>query len=183
MWPFHIANDDGVAEVVALLDNFPRTMHGAALLCLDDNINTDGIYPGKYTYREDIDAAMQAKVVMENYDERFASLVQPGASAKGRKRVGCGSLSSSLNGLGNPPCLPSEERLELSFNFLTLAFAGNILVAGFNFGTGSSREQAATALKHGKESTANAAPKTDSAYHHLSPPISSFLISPQPAFR
>lgn len=95
-----LANDDNAAEAVALLDNFPRTMHGAALLCLDDNINTDGIYPGKYTYREDIDAATQAKVVMENYDERFAALVQPGAShgdGDGGQRAGGGSFTSSLN--------------------------------------------------------------------------------------
>jgi homoaconitate hydratase len=32
--------------------------------------------------------------------------------------------------------------------FQDLASAGDILVAGFNFGTGSSREQAATSLKH-----------------------------------
>lgn len=50
----------------------------------------------------------------------------------------------------------SEAHLETLFAFLPLAFTGNILVAGFNFGTGSSREQAATALKHGMESAAHA---------------------------
>ncbi len=32
--------------------------------------------------------------------------------------------------------------------FVKIAKAGDILVGGFNFGTGSSREQAATALKY-----------------------------------
>jgi homoaconitate hydratase len=33
-------------------------------------------------------------------------------------------------------------------NFNTLYQRGDVVVAGFNFGTGSSREQAATALKY-----------------------------------
>jgi homoaconitate hydratase len=65
------------------------------------NLNTDGIYGKDYTYREDMTPDMMARVVMENYDPRFA------------------------------------ERTS----------AGDILVGGFNFGTGSSREQAVTALK------------------------------------
>lgn len=65
-------------EAVALLDGFPQAIEGRALLCLDDNINTDGIYPGKYTYREDISPAQQAEVVMENYDVSFAGTVKPG---------------------------------------------------------------------------------------------------------
>ncbi|KAG1221632.1 hypothetical protein G6F68_020870 [Rhizopus microsporus] len=32
-------------------------------------------------------------------------------------------------------------------NFVNLVQAGDVLVGGFNFGTGSSREQAATAIK------------------------------------
>ena len=46
-----------------MLDGFPPRVQGRVVLCADDNINTDGIYPGKYTYREDIDAATQAKVL------------------------------------------------------------------------------------------------------------------------
>ena len=65
-------------------------------------MNTDGIYPGKYTYIDDFSAQQQAEVVMENYDPEFVKL----------------------------------------------ANTGDIFVGGFNFGTGSSREQAATALKH-----------------------------------
>ena len=65
-------------------------------------MNTDGIYPGKYTYIDDFTNAQQAEVVMENYDPEFGKIV-------------------------------SE---------------GNLLVGGYNFGTGSSREQAATSLKH-----------------------------------
>jgi homoaconitate hydratase len=70
--------------------------------CYQDNLNTDGIFPGKYTYIDDFTPQQQAEVVMENYDPEFVKL-----SAK-----------------------------------------GDVLTGGFNFGTGSSREQAATALKY-----------------------------------
>ena len=85
-----------------MLAGFPASFKGRALLCPANNINTDGIYPGKYTYREDLTPEMMAAVVMENYDP----------------------------------------------NFTKMARKGDILLAGFNFGTGSSREQAATALKY-----------------------------------
>ncbi|MEE9449711.1 MAG: homoaconitase, partial [Ignavibacteriaceae bacterium] len=67
-----------------------------------DNLNTDGIYPGKYTYIDDFTAEQQAEVVMENYDTEFVKIAKK----------------------------------------------GDVVAGGFNFGTGSSREQAATALKH-----------------------------------
>lgn len=87
---------------VNILDGFPKTMTGRLVYCHQNNLNTDGIYPGKYTYQDDFKAEDQAKVVMENYDTEFSKKVKE----------------------------------------------GDILVGGYNFGSGSSREQAATALKH-----------------------------------
>ncbi|ORZ40333.1 homoaconitase [Catenaria anguillulae PL171] len=83
-----------------------RTIRAPLVFCHQDNLNTDGIYPGKYTYQDSLTAAQMAAVVMENYDPAFPSLLNASPSS-----------------------------------------AGTILLAGFNFGTGSSREQAATALK------------------------------------
>ncbi|KAI9183993.1 mitochondrial Homoaconitase [Blastocladiella emersonii ATCC 22665] len=83
-----------------LLPGFPGTLTGGLLYVPQDNLNTDGIYPGKYTYQDGMSASAMARVVMENYDPAFTSHVGP----------------------------------------------GHVLLAGFNFGTGSSREQAATAL-------------------------------------
>lgn len=85
---------------VEILDGFPREITGELVLCDADNINTDGIYPGKYTYQDDVSKETMAKVCMENYDPDFGSKVN----------------------------------------------AGDIIISGFNFGTGSSREQAATAM-------------------------------------
>jgi homoaconitate hydratase len=88
------------AETVEVLPGFPARVRGRLVFIPKDNLNTDAIYPGTYTYREDMTPKMMAQVVMENYDPQFAVNVLP----------------------------------------------GDVLVGGFNFGSGSSREQAVTAL-------------------------------------
>ncbi len=90
------------AVKVPILDGFPEALKGEIIFCYQDNLNTDGIFPGKYTYIDDFTPEQQAQVVMENYDLEFGKIVK----------------------------------------------AGDILIGGFNFGTGSSREQAATSLKY-----------------------------------
>jgi homoaconitate hydratase len=85
-----------------LLKEFPKQITGEAIFCPQDSLNTDGIYPGKYTYIDNFTVEQQAAVVMENYDPEFGDIAKN----------------------------------------------GDILVGGYNFGTGSSREQAATALKY-----------------------------------
>ena len=96
--PDHATRDgDHLTEV---LPGFPERVEGEIVFCDADNINTDGIYPGKYTYQDDVTTDKMAEVCMSNYDTTFA----------------------------------------------TTAREGDILVAGFNFGCGSSREQAATAI-------------------------------------
>ncbi|RKX29304.1 MAG: homoaconitase [Candidatus Zixiibacteriota bacterium] len=87
---------------VGIIEGFPSSIEGELIFCHQDNLNTDGIYPGKYTYIDDFTAEQQAGVAMENYDPEFQKIARE----------------------------------------------GDILVGGFNFGSGSSREQAATALKH-----------------------------------
>jgi homoaconitate hydratase len=89
----------GTAEII---DGFPAQITGRTLLLPVDNLNTDGIYSGKLTYRDDVTEQEMAEAAFANYDPAF-------------------------NGI---------------------ARAGDIVVAGRNFGTGSSREQAATCLAH-----------------------------------
>ncbi|KAJ5033325.1 uncharacterized protein L3040_008443 [Drepanopeziza brunnea f. sp. 'multigermtubi'] len=86
--------------VTAILPGFPERVEGEIVFCDADNINTDGIYPGKYTYQDGVSIEKMAEVCMENYDPAFGSIARE----------------------------------------------GDILVSGFNFGCGSSREQAATAI-------------------------------------
>lgn len=66
-----------------------------------DNINTDVIFPGKYTYTISHDPAELAKHALEDLDSGFSGAVRP----------------------------------------------GDVIVAGRNWGNGSSREQAVTCLK------------------------------------
>ncbi|KAF2397134.1 mitochondrial homoaconitase [Trichodelitschia bisporula] len=87
-------------RLTEVLPGFPEKVSGEIVFCDADNINTDGIYPGKYTYQDDVTKEKMAEVVMSNYDTSFASIARQ----------------------------------------------GDILVSGFNFGCGSSREQAATAI-------------------------------------
>ncbi|MDO8550674.1 MAG: homoaconitase, partial [Ignavibacteria bacterium] len=93
---------EGSKSSVKIIDGFQTQVEGEIIFCHQDNLNTDGIFPGKYTYIDDFTPQQQAEVVMENYDSEFVKIVKK----------------------------------------------GDILVSGFNFGTGSSREQAATALKY-----------------------------------
>ena len=83
-----------------ILPGFAEKISGEIVLCDADNINTDAIYPGRYTYQDDVTKEDMAAVCMSNYDGAFDKTVR----------------------------------------------AGDILVAGYNFGCGSSREQAATAI-------------------------------------
>ncbi len=107
--PSHIFADiksnkktNGVKNITRIIKDFPERIEGNIVFCHQVYLNTDGIFPGKYTYIDDFTPEQQAHVVMENYDPEFGRLAKE----------------------------------------------GDILAAGFNFGTGSSREQAATALKY-----------------------------------
>ncbi|AET39902.1 homoaconitate hydratase LYS4 Ecym_5123 [Eremothecium cymbalariae DBVPG len=94
------AQVDNAGAAVDILEGFPSKITGELVFCDADNINTDGIYPGKYTYQDDISPDKMAQVCMENYDPEFGNIAKP----------------------------------------------GDILVSGYNFGSGSSREQAATSI-------------------------------------
>ncbi|MCZ6835805.1 MAG: homoaconitase [Planctomycetota bacterium] len=89
------------AGAVEIAEGFPSSVKGRALWLPVDNLNTDGIYSGKLTYRDDVSEADMAAASMANYDPTFNNIAKE----------------------------------------------GDIIVAGRNFGTGSSREQAATCLK------------------------------------
>ncbi|KAH8908385.1 homoaconitase [Coniochaeta sp. PMI_546] len=92
--------EDGEESLTDVLPGFPEKVEGEIVFCDEDNVSTDGIYPGKYTYQDNVPVEKMAEVCMENYDPSFG----------------------------------------------TVAREGDILVSGFNFGCGSSREQAATAI-------------------------------------
>ncbi|KAE8230213.1 hypothetical protein CF326_g4790 [Tilletia indica] len=117
-----------------ILPTFPHSFRGPLIFAPQDNLTTDGIYPGKYTYQDDITPEGQADVVMENYDPKFSEIV---ARLRGKLNIPAGKAGASAASAVEDPNTPGE-----------LTKYGIILVGGFNFGTGSSREQAATALKY-----------------------------------
>ena len=55
-----------------------------------DNVNTDVIFPGKYTYTIR-DPREMAKYALEDLDPRFATQVQPGDIIVAGRNWGCGS--------------------------------------------------------------------------------------------
>jgi homoaconitate hydratase len=87
---------------VETIEGFPTEVKARLLWLPIDNLNTDGIYSGKLTYRDDVPPIEMAAASFNNYDP----------------------------------------------NFVKVAKRGDVVVSGRNFGTGSSREQAATCLQH-----------------------------------
>jgi homoaconitate hydratase len=47
-----------------LMEGFPEYFEGPLVFAPQDNLTTDGMYPGKYTYQDDITPERQAEVVM-----------------------------------------------------------------------------------------------------------------------
>lgn len=58
-------------DTTALYPGFLEKVADEIVLCDAENINADGIYPGKYTYQDNVPVDTMAKVCMENYDSKF----------------------------------------------------------------------------------------------------------------
>ncbi|KAJ3863740.1 homoaconitase [Lentinula novae-zelandiae] len=101
---------------IEIMPPFPTQINGPILFLPADNVSTDAIYPGKYTYQDSMSRSQMGEVVLENYSQNAS---------------GTPSTSSSTTSNANP-------------NRTTIS--APLLISGFNFGTGSSREQAATSL-------------------------------------
>ena len=79
---------------VTIMDGFPELIEGELIFCHQDSLNTDGIFPGKYTYIDDFRQAQQAAVVMENYDPDFGALVTEGDILVGWYDFGTGDIGN-----------------------------------------------------------------------------------------
>lgn len=78
-------------SLTEILPGFPEKVEGEIVFCDADNINTDGIYPGKYTYQDDVTVEKMAEVCMSNYDTAFSSIVREGDILVAGFNFGCGS--------------------------------------------------------------------------------------------
>ena len=61
-----------------IIEGFPSSVSGRVLFIDKDNLNTDGIYASKHTYRDDMTPEEMAAVTFENYDPNFNTLYQNG---------------------------------------------------------------------------------------------------------
>lgn len=92
------AADLGEESLTDVLPGFPERVEGEIVFADADNINTDGIYPGKYTYQDGVSAEKMAEVCMENHDPSFGSVARAGDILVSGFNFGCvSSTSSSLN--------------------------------------------------------------------------------------
>ena len=66
------------AGSVQIMEGFPSSVRGRVLFIDKDNLNTDGIYGSKHTYRDDMTPEQMAAVTFENYDPNFNTLYQKG---------------------------------------------------------------------------------------------------------
>lgn len=118
-----------------LMAGFPEVFRGPLVFAPQDNLTTDGMYPGKYTYQDDITPERQAEVVMGR--SSFSTFK-------------CIPLTSCIIENYDPEFAKTAAELRAPFVNAESSSSrpGVVLVSGYNFGTGSSREQAATAIKY-----------------------------------
>ncbi|KAH6605058.1 Homoaconitase [Trichoderma cornu-damae] len=83
--------DAANAATTQILAGFPEKISGEILFCDADQLDTDNIYAGKYTYRDDMTTEDMAKVCMSNYDPDFGSVAKPGDILVSGEGFGCGS--------------------------------------------------------------------------------------------
>lgn len=86
-----LAPSVAAAETVEILPGFPSAVQGRLVFLPQDNLNTDGIYGGEYTYRDDVTRETMAQVVMRNYDPLFAERTRPGDVVVSGSNFGTGS--------------------------------------------------------------------------------------------
>jgi homoaconitate hydratase len=86
------ASSDNTEETLTdIVPGFPEKVEGEIVWVHGDNINTDGIYPGKYTYQDNVPVEKMAEVCMENYDTAFKDIARAGDVLVGGFNFGCGS--------------------------------------------------------------------------------------------
>jgi homoaconitate hydratase len=68
---------DASQSSTRIFPGFPDKVSGEILFCDMDNMDTDNIYAGKYTYQDNITKDGMADVCMSNYDPNFGLVAKP----------------------------------------------------------------------------------------------------------
>jgi homoaconitate hydratase len=69
------ADDEGLT---AILPGFLEKVEGEIIFCDSDNIYTDRIYRGKYTYQDNVPVEKMAEECLKNYDPSFGCISREG---------------------------------------------------------------------------------------------------------
>lgn len=89
-----VAIDDASKSNIRILPGFPDKINGEIVFCDMDNMDTDNIYAGKYTYQDDITKEGMANVCMSNYDPNFGLVAKPNDILVSGFNFGCVSYNS-----------------------------------------------------------------------------------------
>ena len=76
---------------VSIIEGFPATITGRILWLPATNLNTDGMYCGSLTYRDDVTPEEMAAAAMQNYDPLFAGIAKKGDIIVSGDNFGTGS--------------------------------------------------------------------------------------------
>jgi homoaconitate hydratase len=82
------ARPGGAADII---EGFPAEVRSRILWLPIDNLNTDGIYSGKLTYRDDVPPQEMAKASFNNYDPNFVKIARHGDVVVSGRNFGTGS--------------------------------------------------------------------------------------------
>ncbi|KAJ4480109.1 homoaconitase [Lentinula aciculospora] len=146
------------STLIEIMPLFPTQIKGPILFLPADNVSTDAIYPGKYTYQDSMSRSQMGEVVLENYSEDASrslqnlrmSLDEPWVHPATAAEASTTQTSNAATPESSPN--PTSTSTPTSNAYLNTPETPNttlsapLLISGFNFGTGSSREQAATSL-------------------------------------
>ena len=77
-----LGRQDGAKQedesLTKILPGFQEKVEGEIVSCDANNINTDGIYPGEYTYQDNVTVEKMVEVCMSNYDPSLSSIAKEG---------------------------------------------------------------------------------------------------------
>lgn len=149
----HAAVASGAQE---LADGFPAKMNGPLVFCHQDNLNTDGVKKKKKT-RSGLISYLLYLLVVRSIPESIP--IKRTSALRHKQRSQWKTTTPSSRNSFNQDQQEKKKKKEfqnikknisifMSDVFSLFSSFFQILLGGFNFGTGSSREQAATALKH-----------------------------------
>lgn len=83
------AMHDASQPSTRILPGFPDKISGEILFCDMDNMDTDNIYAGKFTYQDNITREGMADVCMSNYDPKFGLVAKPNDILVSGYNFGC----------------------------------------------------------------------------------------------